>query len=103
MGLSYTGIEVRASKCPEDLTKLGIVELVHGFSVKIATSQLLKGKYGSWLPSGVSAFEGKIWVMAAKLKDEKGTSKFKGEGFEPRNLVCMSLINCYVVDCNGFI
>ena len=37
----------------------------------------------------VSASEGKIWVMAAKLKDKKGTSKLKGEGFEPSNLVCI--------------
>jgi len=41
-----------------------------------------------------SASEGKIRVMAAKLKDEQGTSKLKGKGFEPRNLVYISLIKC---------
>lgn len=92
-GFSRAGIEVRASKSSEGLAKLGIVELVHGFSVKIAASVNVLCLY--------SASEGKIWVMGAKLKDEQGTLKLKGEGFEPRNLVCISLIKCCVVDCNG--
>lgn len=92
-GFSRASIEVRASKGSEGLAKLGILELVHGFSVKIAASVNVLSLY--------SPSEGKIWVMAAKLKDEQGTSKLKGEGLEPRNLVCISLIKCCVVDCNG--
>lgn len=48
-----------------------------------------------------SATEEKIWVMDAKLKDEQGSLELKGKGFEPGNIVCISLIKCCVVDCNG--
>lgn len=40
-----------------------------------------EGKYGSWMPSG--------------------SLELKRKGFEPGNIVCISLIKCYVVDCNG--
>lgn len=92
-GFSRAGIEVRASKGSEGLGKLGVVDLVHGFAVKVAASVNVLSLY--------SASAGKIWVMAAKLKDEQGTAKLKGEGFEPGNLVCIILIKCCVVDCNG--
>lgn len=92
-GFNRASIEVRASKGSEGLGKPGVVDLAHGFAVKIAASVNVLALY--------SASVGKIWVMAAKIKDEQGTAKLKGEGFEPGSLVCISLIKCCVVDCNG--
>ena len=80
-------------KGSEGLGKPGVVDLAHRFAVKITASVNVLDLYSSSV--------GKIWVMAAKIKDEQGTAKLKGEGFEPGSLVCISFIKCCVVDCNG--
>jgi len=61
LSFSHAGIEVRASKGSEGLEKLGILDLVHEFAVKIAVSMNVLSLY--------STSEGKIRAMATKLKD----------------------------------
>eukprot|EP01018_Ginkgo_biloba_P025616 Gb_39859 [translate_table: standard] len=96
-------IEYKDSKRPEELRKqaslAGILDLPHGFSVKIAASVNVFVVY--------SASAGKIWVMAAKLAENADSAKLnlskdvKVKGSLEENLVCIDIIKCSVVDCNG--